>query len=132
MCLDRDYPPLRFQFHAFSFSFLFFFRRNCWPGLLRTVHLCTIYGSHKLHFSTTFSLKMGSTVLFIYLKIILLYYFQFSVFSFSKISFIQTDPKTKCKIISTLVLAKYIYLAWYHHCCKKEQWSSRIFFKVVI
>ena len=48
--------------------------------------------SHKLHFLSTFSLKMGPTALFTYLKIILLQYFQFSVFSFSKISFIQTDP----------------------------------------
>ena len=48
--------------------------------------------THKLHFSITFSLKMGHTVLFTHLKIILLQYFQFSVFSFSKISSIQTDP----------------------------------------
>ena len=37
--------------------------------------------THKLHFSTTFSLKMNLTVLFTYLKIILLQCF--SVFSFS-------------------------------------------------
>ena len=48
--------------------------------------------SHKLHFLSTFSLKMGLTVLFTHLKIILLQCFQFSVFSFSKISSIQTDP----------------------------------------
>ena len=48
--------------------------------------------SHKLHFLSTFSLKMGPTALFTHLKIILLQYFQFSVFSFSKISSIQTDP----------------------------------------
>ena len=35
--------------------------------------------THKLHFSVTFSLKMGPTVLFTYLKIILLQSFQFSV-----------------------------------------------------
>ena len=35
---------------------------------------------------------MGPTALFTHLKIILLQYFQFSVFSFSKISSIQTDP----------------------------------------
>ena len=44
--------------------------------------------SHKYHFSATFSLKMGPTVLFTHLKIILLLCFQFSVFSC-----IQTDPK---------------------------------------
>ena len=50
--------------------------------------------SHKLHFLSTFSLKMGLTVLFTHLKIILLQCFQFSVFSFSKISSIQTDPES--------------------------------------
>ena len=63
------------------------------------MHLCTIYGSHKLHFLSTFSLKMGPTALFTHLKIILLQCFQFSVFSFSKISSIQTDPKSTCYII---------------------------------
>ena len=48
--------------------------------------------THKFHFLSNFSLKMGLTVLFTHLKIILLQYFQFSVFSFSKISSIQTDP----------------------------------------
>ena len=50
--------------------------------------------THKFHFSATFSLKMSPTVLFTHLKIILLQCFQFSVFSFSKISSIQTDPKS--------------------------------------
>ena len=53
---------------------------------------CTVYRTHKFHFSATFSSKMGSTALFTYLKIILLQCFQFSVFNFSKISYIQTDP----------------------------------------
>ena len=48
--------------------------------------------THKFHFLSIFSLKMCLTALFIYLKIILLQWFQFSVFSFSKISSIQTDP----------------------------------------
>ena len=47
--------------------------------------------AHKFHFSAIFSLKMGPTVLFTYLKIILLQCFQFSVFNFSKTSSIQTD-----------------------------------------
>ena len=47
--------------------------------------------THKFHFSTIFSLKLGSTALFTHLKIILLQCFRFSVFSFSKISSIQTD-----------------------------------------
>ena len=50
---------------------------------------CTVHGTYKLHFSSTFSLKMDLTVLFTRLKIILLQCFQFSVFN--KISSIQTD-----------------------------------------
>ena len=56
---------------------------------------CTVHRIHKLHFSATFSLKMSPTALFIHLKIILLQCFQFSIFSFSKISSIQTHPKWK-------------------------------------
>ena len=48
--------------------------------------------THKYHFLTIFSLKMDPTTLFKHLKIILLKSFQFSVFNFSKISSIQTDP----------------------------------------
>ena len=49
--------------------------------------------THKFHFLSPFSLKMGLTALFTHLKIILLQCFQFSVFNFNKISSIQTDPK---------------------------------------
>ena len=49
--------------------------------------------THKFHFSATFSLKMGPTALFTHLKINLLQYFQFSVFSFNKINSIQTVLK---------------------------------------
>ena len=38
---------------------------------------------------------MGPTVLFTHLKIILLHYFQFSVFSLATISSIQTDPESQ-------------------------------------
>ena len=71
-------------FPQIFFSFLF--SRNGWPVLLWTVHLYIIYEPHKLHFLSIFSLKMGLTLLFTHLKIILLQYFQFSVFNFSKIS----------------------------------------------
>ena len=47
--------------------------------LFRTVHVLFT------HFSATFSLKMVPTTLFTYLKIILLQYFQFSVFSKNKL-----------------------------------------------
>ena len=78
-----------FAFPQFFFSFLF--SRNGWPVFLWTMHLCTVHKSHQLHFLSTFSLKLSLTVLFTYLKIILLQYFQFSIFNFSKISSIQTD-----------------------------------------
>ena len=82
---------LRFK-SAFCPFFFFCFSRWCWPSQQWIVHLCTVHGSHRHQFSATFSLKMGPTVLFTHLKIILLQCFQFSVFSFSKISSIQTDP----------------------------------------
>ena len=59
---------------------------------------CTIYRTLKPFFSTKLSLKMGHTVLFIYLKIISLQCFQFLVFS--KISGIQTYPNKRYPNIS--------------------------------
>ena len=58
-----------------------------------TVHICTVYGPTNFIFLSNFSLKMGPTSLFTHLKIILLQCFQFSVFSFNKISSIQTHLK---------------------------------------
>ena len=42
-----------------------------------SVDLCTVYKTHKLHFSAIFLLKMGFMVLFTHLKFILLQYFPF-------------------------------------------------------
>ena len=42
---------------------------------------CTVHGTHKSLIYANFSLKLGPTILFTYLKIILLQYFQFLVFS---------------------------------------------------
>ena len=47
---------------------------------------------HKYHFSATFSLKMGFTILFTHLKIILLQCFQFQFLISATISSIQTNP----------------------------------------
>ena len=52
--------------------------------------LCTVQWIHKYFIKKKKTLKLGSTVLFTHLKIILLQYFKFSIFS--KISGIQTDP----------------------------------------
>ena len=104
---------LRFTFCAnvpftlFSFSFSFFWHafnsiklkvrllfinsnHNIWlfnSFSAASVDPCTVHETHKLHFSATFSLKMGLIVLFIHLKIILLQCFQFS----AKINSIQTQ-----------------------------------------
>ena len=51
----------------------------------QSVHIVYCSRIHKFHFSATFSLKVGLTVLFIHLKIILLQ-------CFSVFSCIQTDP----------------------------------------
>ena len=60
---------------------LFFFSSTIWLFnyfLATQVGLCIVHGIYKFHFSATFLLKMGSTILFTHLKIILLQYFQFS------------------------------------------------------
>ena len=57
---------------AAKFDFSIFFSQS--------VHIVHCSWTHKFHFSVTFSLKSGPTVLFTYLKIILLQYFL--VFSF--------------------------------------------------
>ena len=90
-----------------AFLFFFFYAPLFFTFQPVTVHskISTPMGlmhcswTHTLHFSITFSLKMDPMVLFIHLKIILLQYFQFLVFSFIKISSIQTDPK-KTNLIS--------------------------------
>ena len=101
VCLDSTEATLCFKA---TFSYIFFFtrfgvmrllfinsNRKYWLFIVNSVYVhCSRI--HKLHFSATFSLKMGPTVLFTHLKIILLQCFQFSIFSFSKISYIQTDP----------------------------------------
>ena len=90
-----------FKFPTFSF---FFFFASPFPNKRLLFMYCTwtvattfdqssvnsasvhCLRTHKFHFLSIFSLKMGLTTLFTHLKIILLQYFQFSVFSFSKIS----------------------------------------------
>ena len=92
---------------TFAFQFFFFPSHNFLTFLPRTVLPCTIHESHKLHFSTTFSLKMGFTVLFTHLKIILLQCF--SVFSFN---YIQMDLKCSFLRFSFFASNIYIYIYW--------------------
>ena len=91
-----------------SFFFLFFFFFFTRFGVMRLLFMhCSLNSSrkcllsivnsafvhcsrtHKFHFSATFSLQMGPMVLFTFKN-----YFTtvFSVFNFSKISSIQTNP----------------------------------------
>ena len=58
-----------------SLIFLFFFSQS--------VHIMHCSWTHKFHFSATFSLKMGPTVLFTHLKLFCYSIFQFSVSVFS-------------------------------------------------
>ena len=51
--------------------------------------------THKFRFSVTFSLKIGPTILFTHLKIILLQCFQFQFSVLTKISSIQTEPQSQ-------------------------------------
>ena len=63
-------PRLHFILQrVFSFFFFFFFfQAATFDQFSRGI----VYGSHKLHFSATFSLQMGPTALFTHLKFILL------------------------------------------------------------
>ena len=95
---------LRFQAAFCSF---FFFSRvleywdycsinsncKCWLSVMNSVYMHCLW-THKFHFLSIFSLKMGPTSLFTHLKIILLQCFQYSVFNFNKISSIQTHPES--------------------------------------
>ena len=56
-----------------------------WNGTVQWV-LCIVYETHKSLYSATFSLKMGLTVLFTHLKIILLQCFSIFNFQFSAVS----------------------------------------------
>ena len=57
---------------AWTVTEIFYFLEHQWIP-------CTVHRTHKLHFSSTFSLKMGLTALFMHLKNILLQCFQFSI-----------------------------------------------------
>ena len=88
---------LRFFFHAFWDKFCCYSYCSCTvhkqqPQSLtcqtifsQSVHIVYYSRIHKFHFSATFSLKIGPTVLFIHLKIILLQ-------CFSVFNYIQTNP----------------------------------------
>ena len=109
--MDRALRFAALRFCAFPFSFLFLFFFHAFSPCKRLLFMYDTWivaatfdqfsvnsasghcsRTHKFHFLLIFSLKIGPTVLFTYLKIILLQCFQFSIFSFSKISSIQTDP----------------------------------------
>ena len=78
-----------FFFHVFvRLQLLFMYcsmNSNCKVLLFyffsQLVHIVHYSWTHKFHFSATFSLKIGPTILFTHLKIILLQYF--SIFNFS-------------------------------------------------
>ena len=98
--LGSTFAHLRFGKSRFVLLFFFFLgsSRTIWPSQPWTVHGCTVHRSHKFHFSVTFSLKIGPTVLFTYLKIISLQCFQFQFSILAKINSIQ-DPKNTYQLI---------------------------------
>ena len=73
------------------FTWITLCRKHC---ALFTHCSYTVHGTHN-HFIQEKILKMGPTLLFKHLKIILLQCFQFSVLS--KINYIQTDPKDRAR-----------------------------------
>ena len=88
---------LRFApFFLFYFVLFFFFMRLAFRD--KFYCSCTIYAL----FTYLKILKMSSTVLFIYLKIILLQCFQFLVFNFSKNKLYPNGPLVHQKILKSL------------------------------
>ena len=116
-CLDRNYCVWRFAFcffFSFSFSHVCSFYRQI---LLFTYYSNTDYALFMEPTATLFRkkkkiLKLGPTVLFIHLKIILLQYFQFSVSA--KISCIQMKSNgwniKKNQLVDILALVVFLVL----------------------
>ena len=95
-------PRRTFTFH--KFFFFFWSSSNFLTILVWKVFLCTVHGSHKIYFLATFSLKMGPTILFTHLKIILLQCF--SVFSFS-FQFSAVSKRTLSVMLLWFVIVKF-------------------------
>ena len=98
MCLDPHHVYCVCVFCFFFFSFLFFFfffYAFCFrQGTMITIPVLYQYCLHTVAilFMYLKILKIGPMVLFIHLKIILLQYFQFSVFSFNKNKLYKNGP----------------------------------------
>ena len=92
MCLFGFKLLWRLHFCSSVFSSLFLVQ----PTFVdfSTVNNASMHSSrtHKFYFLATFLLKMSPMILFTYLKIILLQYFQFQFSDLAKISSIQMDP----------------------------------------
>ena len=105
MCLD-----LR---HVYCVCVFFFFTRFALGyETIITVHVLQWYCSHCSntvhgtynHFIQKKILKMGLTVLFTHLKIILLQYFQFSIFNFNKNKLYLNGALTMSQIVAMAAL----------------------------
>ena len=77
---------------AFLLFFFFFMSRNIW-FFMWTVHGVHCLRIYKFYFLATFSLKMGHTILFTYLKIILLQYFSIFSFNFQFLTVSKRTPR---------------------------------------
>ena len=100
ICMDPRYVRIGLKNPASVssvFLFLFFFWTRLWDLRLlikhskvwlfltlfsQLVHNVHCLWTHEFHFSITFSIKIGLTILFIHLKIILLPYFSIFRFNF--------------------------------------------------
>ena len=137
MCgLGYTYSESTFVFYPFFFGTRFRRFKHCYGYCLWIVAATFDYSpvnsasvhclrTHKLHFSTTFLLKMGLTVLFTHLKIILLQCFQFSVFNFrSNLSNFQLFTRDE-------ILGNTIWKLWWNFLafkflCKSKEPSNLI------
>ena len=79
--IKPKWKSYRLRVRLFCFVFFFFFWAEIFDFSCVTVHGVHYSRTHKFYFLANFLLKMGPTVLFTHLKIILLQYF--SIFNFS-------------------------------------------------
>ena len=111
--------PFAFQLFFFFYAYQAFFTVHLllWLLFMNSSHKVWLFPpfQHKFHFSATFSLKMGSKVLFTHLIIILIQYF--SVFSFS----FQFSAVSKRTLICASMYERIIP----YWCCFWWKWRER-------
>ena len=100
-----ELKPMSTFFSTFSFfSFFFSFQLAIVDFVNCEQCICVLFMVPQITLFSNFLLKMGSTILFTHLKIILLQCFQFQFSISAKISSIQTHPQHIDHLMHTLII----------------------------